>query len=52
MSSVIGNWMKNHLISDSNCNVVNKKCPNVLQKMKNNVMFGFSVSAIIHEIYN
>ena len=37
-------WMRNHLVSDSICNVVNLLCPiSFLHGMTNNVRFTYSV---------
>ena len=38
-------WMKNHLVSDSNCNIYN--LPKILQGMTNNVGLTFSVDDTI-----
>ena len=47
LSWIIGMWMKNHLVSGSNCNTVNLKSLNLLQGMTNNVGLAFSVGDTI-----
>jgi hypothetical protein len=36
-------WMKNHLVNDSFCNIVNLWCPKNKQVMTNDVPFTYSV---------
>ena len=36
-------WMKSHLVSDSNCNIVDLQCPIFLQGMTNYFRFTFRV---------
>ena len=36
LSWMIGNWMKNHLVSDSNCNILNLYPPPKKKKKKKN----------------
>jgi hypothetical protein len=43
LSWMIEMQMKNHLVSDSNCNVVNLQSPKRLQGMTNHIAFTFSV---------
>ena len=44
--------MENHLVGDTNCNIVNLECPKTfLQGMTNNVRFSVSVSDTTHAIY-
>jgi hypothetical protein len=42
LSWLIEIWMKNHLVSDSNCNTVRPYYPLTLQGMTNNVGLTFS----------
>jgi hypothetical protein len=43
LSHMIEIWMKDHFVSNSNCNTVNLYSPEKLQGMKNNVGLVFSV---------
>ena len=47
LSWMIENWMKNHLVSGSNCNTVNVETPHKLQGVTNNVGLTFSVGDTI-----
>ena len=45
--------MKNHLVSDTNCNVVNPCYPIFFDKeQQNNVRFTFSVGDTTHAVHN
>ena len=44
--------MKNHLVSDNNCNAVNVYCPIFWQGMTNNVRFAFSVGDTLGAVHN
>jgi hypothetical protein len=46
-SWMIENWMKNHVVRDSNCNTVNLYSPQKLQGMTINVGLTFSVGDTI-----
>ena len=39
---ILGIWMKTHLVSDNNCNIVNIQAPQKLQGMTTNVVLTFS----------
>jgi len=43
LSWMIEIWMKNHSVSDSNCNTINLNPLKILQEMTNNVGLAFSV---------
>ena len=47
LSCIIEFWMKNHLINDNNCDIVNLKSPKKLQGMTNNIGLRFSVDDTI-----
>ena len=47
LSWMIEIWMRNHLVSDINCNIVNVILPNKLQRMTNNVGLTFGVGDTI-----
>ena len=40
---IIEIWMRNHLVSVSNCNIVNLRCPNFSQEMTNTDKFTCTV---------
>ena len=47
LSCMIEIWMKNHLVSDSNCNPVNLSSPKKSQGMANSVGLTFNVGDTI-----
>ena len=47
LSWKIENWMKIHLVRDSNCNTVNLYSPQKIQRMTNNIGSTFSVGDTI-----
>jgi hypothetical protein len=47
VSYMIKFWMKSHLVSDNNCNIVNLYFPKKLQGMTNNIDLRFNVGDTI-----